>query len=163
MLCDKCGKREATVHMMQNINGQGSEINLCSECARQAESNWGFHPFGMNDIFQSFFNTGSLFGNTLPSLECKTCSTTLDSFKKTGLLGCPDCYNDLRQDIEPIISTIHGKTTHTGEAPEGTEELKEKKQLEMLNDQLQQAIREERYEDAAKLRDQIKNLSEGGK
>ena len=44
MLCDKCGKREATVHMMQNINGQVSEINLCSECARQAESNWGFVP-----------------------------------------------------------------------------------------------------------------------
>lgn len=165
MLCDKCGKNEATVHMMQNINGQVSEINLCSECAKQAESAWGFHPFDMNDIFQSFFDTGSIFTSSLPSLACKTCSTTLDSFKKTGLLGCPDCYDSLRQDIEPIISTMHGSTEHKGQRPEGEanpESTKENK-VEMLNAQLQQAIAEERYEDAAKIRDEIKQMSEGGK
>ena len=183
MLCQNCGKNEANVRYTQIINGVKKEIRLCDKCAR--ELGIGSFEFNMPINFSSFL--GDFFGESdvdmLPSFvkenhkQCKTCGESYDEFIKTGLLGCPDCYDIFEDRLDPILKKLQGNTKHLGRGLKGsskkienninnnTEIKKEDKiedkntiKLNKLNEDLKQAIKEERYEDAAKIRDEIKKI-----
>ena len=175
MLCSECGKNPATVHLMQSVNGVKTERHLCAECARKhpelqmSFANVGLGAFGAENLFQKFFNFG--FGD-MPFLgmpqqtSCPTCGESLADFRETGLLGCPDCYDTFSDQIIPVLQRSHGNTQHTGETPEAAKnepaatdaEAEKRKQIYDLQEQLAKAVKEEDFEQAAKLRDEIKSL-----
>ena len=163
MLCSHCKQREANFHYKKISGGKLSEFHLCSECATELGYLGGAEPtFGFEDMLSDFFNV--LKPQAVPSeVVCKTCGTTHEQFKKSGFVGCSDCYEVFSGDVEKILSRIQPATTHKGKiAGEKGEEIQKANMLKDLKEQLKQAIFEERYEDAAKIRDAIKRHENGG-
>jgi len=183
MLCDNCGKNEANVRYSENINGKTKELNLCEECSEKLGiTKMDFSmPIDFSSFFGEFMEDFStpefmpLFGE-VKSLKCNNCGYTFDDIVNTGKLGCENCYDVFESKISPIIKKIQGANTHVGRIGKvinndikqknydnRTEENKnegEKSKLEELQRKLKDAIKEERYEDAAKIRDEIKKLED---
>lgn len=180
MLCDNCGKREANVRYQENINGRKRTLNLCEECSQKLGINK--IDFNIPIDFSSFFG-GFLeefenqefmpFLNDIKTLSCEKCGYTFDDIVKTGKLGCQNCYDTFEEHLNPIIKRIQGADTHVGRIgkvidskivvseenkKQTDEKTKEKSKIEKLKGQLKKAIEEEKYEEAAKLRDEIKKL-----
>lgn len=178
MLCDHCGKKEATIHFHEAANGQVHEVHLCSACADEMGYNKllaGSSPFagGMTPDWQDFL--GSLFSQAMPShgpagKSCSFCGTTFEEFAKNAMAGCPHCYRTFYQELLPSIERIHGKTHHVGKIPRSAsrdivarrEQAVRMRQVDTLKHQLDEAVIRQEYEQAAKLRDEIKALEQGG-
>jgi protein arginine kinase activator len=91
--------------------------------------------------------------------ECLVCGQTYDAFKRSGRLGCANCYDAFRTDLEQVFRSIQGSTRHEGKFPQKVEgALKTQRSLSRLKLLLAKAIEEEKFEEAAKLRDAIKEL-----
>ena len=95
MLCTKCGKRPASVHVEQRLNGQKMEEYLCEECA---EALWGFGTLNLNKVFSSHFGLGA----PGPVQTCPGCGLSLAEFNGTGRLGCSQCYQTFAQQLLPV-------------------------------------------------------------
>lgn len=174
MLCQHCNQNEATTHIKKNINGKREEMHLCSDCARELGVMEEFRVPSVTDFFGesflgNFLGAGVAAMNSLAGVErCSTCGSSFNDIVKGGHIGCSDCYDKFADRLEPSIRKIHGKTKHIGKfisydesnEPEKTESKKATDELEQLKEQLQKAISEQRFEDAAVLRDKIKALTE---
>lgn len=186
MLCDNCGKREANVKYSENINGNKKELHLCEKCSEKLGI--GKMDFKMPIDFSSFFG-GLLedFGTTdfmplfdeVKNLKCDSCGYTFEDIVNTGRLGCGNCYYVFEDRLDPIIKKIQGSNRHIGRTgkiidskieekfsdskkEDNKEQFinKEVSEIEKLQNELKQAIKDERYEDAAKIRDEIKKLED---
>lgn len=172
MYCQKCKKCEATTHIKENINGNMTEMYLCSECAAEFGVMETFNPMSgvsmfENDFLGNFLGAGIAAMNSLVGVErCDHCASSFGDIVSTGNIGCAHCYSKFDDKLEPSIRKIHGKTHHMGKTISYTEEADEKEskknEVEMLKEQLKQAIKEQRFEDAAVLRDQIKSIQPEG-
>lgn len=161
MKCQSCGKKEATVRYMENINGKKQEMHFCVDCARKL----GFVNF--SDMFSPIFtNIPNFFGDFAleEELKCPTCGYTFDDYTNTGLLGCPDCYNTFEDRLDDIFLKLHGKNRHIkldgrtlNKKVEKSSLSKEEKILQ-LKDELKELVENEEYEKAAVIRDKIKKL-----
>jgi protein arginine kinase activator len=149
--CQICGK-PATVHLTQIIGNKIHKIDLCEECAKAK---------GITD--PEGFSMGELLGSDethshVPSesVVCSSCGFTPKDFKKMGLFGCPDCYESFAPIIMPMLRTMHRDVTHRGKVPtRSLERMSSRTRLASLEAQLADAIKEERFEDAARLRDEL--------
>ncbi|MBR3163669.1 MAG: UvrB/UvrC motif-containing protein [Clostridia bacterium] len=185
MLCENCGKREANVKYTQIINGEKKEMHLCEECSEKLgignmefKMPISFSSF-LGDFFDEFENDTLLPEfDPIKALKCDSCGMTFEDFMNTGKFGCANCYNAFESKIDPILKNIQGANRHVGrlgkiepaidlnvqenikdEKTNNTEKEEENNQIskvERLKLELQKAIEEERYEDAAKIRDEIK-------
>ena len=155
MLCQKCQSNQATIKLIKNINGNITEQYLCKACANGEDIN--FKDFYKDNLFDNFFNA---FSPSISSpLMCDRCQTTYNEFKKTGKLGCSDCFFKFQGYLDSTLKNIHGSTTHTGKYPKRCgEHLKLKKEKNELKRLLSEAISNENYEEAAILRDRIKEM-----
>ncbi len=189
MLCQNCGKNEVNFHYTQIINGVKKEMALCDKCAKSLglESLDFNMPINFSSFLGDFFETAE--ENFLPSftktkvLKCDNCGMTYDEFTKTGKFGCKNCYDVFSNGLNNVLKKIHGSDTHVGrksrlknskvkkyETPtdvgvnlksQNTKpKLSKEEKLNNLNAELKQAIKEERYEDAATIRDKIKKLND---
>ena len=164
MLCQKCNKNTASVHIKQVINGEVSERMLCPECAEK-ENLGSFFSSGADSLFSGFFSD-SIFGSALPNEKkvCPLCKSTKRDLAKTGRAGCAECYNVFAEELSKIIYGIHGNTTHSGSAPgRHIEDIEKTKELEALKKEQQEAILSENYEKAAEIRDKIKAIEGNGR
>ena len=177
MKCENCGNNEANVKYTQIINGEKKQMFLCEECSEKLGIN-DIHfnmPINFTSFLSDFFDDvgGVNFIPTLGEnneLKCKQCGLTWDDFIHTGRFGCSNCYSDFESRIDPILRSLQGATSHVGRLGEvkvgnkvkqNLDDRKEPKvdsinQVEKLKEDLKQAIKDERYEDAAKIRDEIK-------
>lgn len=165
MLCQNCNKREATVHIVRNINGNKTEIHLCDECAKQQDISLSMpfvveEPMSIQNILESFFDMMSgVAPQSLSTKICPICNMSFDDFKRTGMFGCSNCYNTFKREAMPVIKRIHGNVQHTGKIPgRSGSEMKKKREIEALKEELKVAISNEEYEKAAVLRDKIRDL-----
>ncbi len=166
MLCQNCGKYEATTHVKRIVNGESAEAHLCSDCAK---------ALGYNDVFGGFSNTfgdllGSFFGEPQVSaissrtIRCEKCGNTFNDIVNSGKIGCADCYTTFYDKLLPSLQRIHGKTRHEGKNPTILKaEVTNVNPIEDLEEQLRIAIDEQNFEKAAQLRDKINELKEGQK
>jgi protein arginine kinase activator len=93
------------------------------------------------------------------AVKCANCGLTYADFKKIGRLGCSECYNAFKRYLGTLLKKIHGSCQHLGKSPlKVSGVLKKKIDLQELRRRLQQAIEMEAFEEAAKLRDQIKEM-----
>ncbi len=100
MLCAQCGKNEAQKYIRHT--GEGGTVYLCPDCYRRLYGN----------------AQAAASRDAKPSLkECPSCGTTLGEFRKTGLLGCADCYMAFREELLPTVQFIQGRLRHTGKDP----------------------------------------------
>ena len=154
MLCDECGKREATYHSIKKINGHTTERHLCGECQKKYGSN-----------LMKMSGLGSLFGGLSgffdePKREeyvCPSCGTTGDEFLRTGFVGCSDCYKEFAPLIMPVIRRMQGDVSHVGKVPAGVENSVST-EYERLKKELEKAIELEEYEQAGIIRDRMRQL-----
>lgn len=168
MLCENCKKNEATIHITKIVNGVKREANLCEKCAREKqglEFNSDFldvgAPFTFQNILSGIVDYISQANNIDNNAEpvCPNCGTTYSEFKKTGLLGCSQCYKNFKQTVMPIINRVQLSSEHKGKIPKKLgKDIIEKKRIVTLKEELQKAIAAEEYEKAAEIRDKIKEL-----
>lgn len=162
MQCDICGKNPATVHLTEIIDEQMNELHLCEECAR-AKSIQMEQQFGLGDLLAGLaeFEKPSLKKEATIQLKCENCGLAYADFKKIGRLGCSECYNTFKKYLMPLLKKIHGSHFHTGKSSSRTKKASKKNiDLSELRHQLQRAIEIEAFEDAARIRDQIKELEQ---
>lgn len=164
MLCDVCAKNQATVHLTEIIDDQMTELHLCEECARQ-KSEQMESQFGLSDLMAGMAEFGKpLLEKEEVSLKCKKCGFTYADFKKIGRLGCGECYGAFKKYLGPLLKRIHGSSRHLGKVPllrevkEPAAARKPADLLASLRQKLQEAIESEAFEEAARLRDQIREL-----
>jgi protein arginine kinase activator len=169
MLCPECGKRPATLHYTKIVNGNKTEFHLCEVCAQEkGEYMPGFEPgFTFQQLLSGLLNFEMSTPNTHSSTfkpsssRCPTCGLTYNQFSKIGRFGCGDCYKAFRDRLDPLLRRIHGHSTHRGKIPERTQgELRLRRQLAKLKEELELKVRAEEFEEAARLRDQIRALKE---
>ncbi len=161
MLCQNCGKNEATTHLKRIINGETAETHLCSHCASSLGYDSVFSGFGLNlgNLFSGFFGDMTVSRLSSRVLRCEKCGCTFDDIAKSGKIGCADCYKTFFDKLQPTLQRIHGKTQHQGKFPMGVgEDVKNAHRITELKTQLNKAIDEQNFEKAAQLRDEIKAL-----
>jgi protein arginine kinase activator len=91
--------------------------------------------------------------------RCASCGMTYSEFNRTGKFGCPDCYESFKEEITPLMRRIHGHSKHAGKVPNrGSGVFRTVTQIKRLRQHLQKLVREEQYEQAAQVRDEIRAL-----
>lgn len=173
MLCDRCQKRDAKVLYTEIINGVKKEQHLCEECAGEQTSFQMEKPFINSEYFlgnllSTLFENHTSEGtdrkvSDIPNLKCGKCGTSYDEFLHKGRFGCAQCYRSFRSQLGPALRGIQGAEAHMGKRPKGhskaTETIVNKlSETDKLTLELQEAIEKEEFEEAARLRDRIKEL-----
>lgn len=169
MLCQNCNKNEANTHIKQIVNGERTETHLCSDCANHLGYNDVFSDFDLN--FNGFF--GGLLGDMISPVllgnvkRCEKCGSSYNDIVREGKVGCADCYRTFYDKLAPSIQRIHGKIHHTGKTGTAAaqEAVKEKadntEKIAGLKEDMDEAVKTQNFEEAARIRDEIKAL-EGG-
>ena len=152
MLCQHCKKNTATVSYVEIINGDKFESHLCASCYSELLGELGSKA--NNDLW------AGLFGEPVKKEKrCTVCGTRYSDYEKTGLLGCPNCYDIFREELIPSIQRIQGKVNHVGKAANNNDELGLHRRLKSLQEQLEVALKERRYGEAGRLNMQINEIN----
>ena len=159
MLCEICGKKEATVHLTEIVNDKMTKLHLCEDCAKEKGSEMEEH-FGLNDLLAGLADLGATIEpEMMEMIKCPSCGFTYQDFKKVGRLGCGECYEAFKKHLVPLLKRIHGADRHVGKVPLMVgKTVKDTRTLQELRMRLEKAIQTEQFEEAARLRDQIKEL-----
>ncbi|MBR3254864.1 MAG: UvrB/UvrC motif-containing protein [Clostridia bacterium] len=179
MKCDNCGKNNANVKYLRNINGEKTEMNLCEECSKKLGINTDINfdiPIDFSSFLGGFFEDFDKvdFPYLLSSNEetkCKGCNSTFEDILNRGKFGCPTCYETFETQIDNLMNKIHGSNRHVGRLgiesakESGLKEENKKEKVELNDDKvtqlkakLKELVKQEKYEEAAKVRDEIKKL-----
>lgn len=167
MKCDFCDSK-ATVFLTQLVEGQMKKVCLCDNCAKERGVT---DPtgFSLADLLLGGIPGGpgtaatgqATQTQTGSSKRCPSCGFTLDDLRRVRRFGCAECYKTFRDDLTPMLKGLHKGTSHAGKVPEGLMAIQFRHQrLEELRSRLDQAITSENYEEAAGIRDEIRNLDE---
>lgn len=155
MLCQNCKQRQATVNHITTINGKKCSYHLCEECASSL--------FGSFE--ESFLNgvAEGLFDEPAPrDRRCPVCGASFSDYKRTGLLGCPSCYDVFHEEILPYIAKIQGKTVHVGRyGGENTAERDELVALAGLQTEMEEALARGDYVSAEKINRKMNAIRKG--
>jgi len=163
MKCDKCDKT-ATVHLIEIIDGKKIEKHLCEGHASEEGIAVKVTNAPINELLEKFVLKHS--GGQAPPVEsakelsCAMCGMSYGAFRKRGLLGCPACYDAFEPALGPLLGRAHeGADHHIGKVPQhaGVDELRQQR-LMQLRRELDQAVAAEKYEAAARLRDQVRQM-----
>ncbi|KAJ52206.1 protein arginine kinase activator [Clostridium tetanomorphum] len=165
MLCERCKKNDANVHIAKVINGVKQELNLCERCAKEmgtfsSATDINFpSPFTFQNILSGIMDymNQPLQKNNDFIPTCKNCSTSYTEFKEKGLMGCSECYKNLSCTLMPVIKRVQGSIEHVGKIPrKAGKDIIDKKKIASLKEELEKAILTEEYEKAAEIRDKIR-------
>jgi len=161
MICDVCKTNTATVYLTQIVDGNMKKINLCESCSKDKGVS---DPtgFALADLLLGLGESQQVEQGP-PTEHCPVCGFTQADFKKTGRLGCSECYRTFSEGLNSLIKAMHKGTQHTGKIPARLyRDLARTDRLNELRKHLEDAVSKEDYETAANLRDEIRQL-EGGK
>jgi protein arginine kinase activator len=161
MQCCVCKDREAKVHLTQIVGDKMQKVDLCEECAKAKGVNdpAGFSladlllGLGASQEMEQAAGSGDL--------KCPHCGFTQADFKKAGRLGCSECYVTFAEGLESLLKSMHKGTKHLGKAPQSLQQSRDlSDKLKSLQKKLDKAVEEENFEQAAQIRDEIKNTRE---
>lgn len=163
-MCSVCKEKPATI-FLSNISAENKKVDLdlCDACAKAK---------GIDDPSAFLVASADLIlglgasqeieqaaGGT--ELKCLRCGFTQADLKKSGRLGCPDCYKTFSEGLSSLLKTMHKGTRHVGKAPEALRASRDNAdKLKMLQKKLAKAIESENFEEAAQVRDEIKQITE---
>jgi len=155
MKCQSCAN-PATVHVTDVINGTKKELHLCQSCAEQQQL-LKDKELNLPAILQTLIgqHVGQLT-DELARLTCPACGIKYMEFRAEGRLGCPHDYEVFRVGLEPLLQRIHRADRHVGKQPRCRLSPTRQAELVELRGQLRAAVETEAYEEAARLRDLIR-------
>jgi protein arginine kinase activator len=164
MSCDQCREREAVIHLTQIVNEQVTTLHLCERCAAEkgVESPGGVAKTPLGSFLAAM-------GKELPEQaavaartgdNCPGCGASLQDFRESGRLGCPECYRVFETPLRDLLRRLHGSTHHMGEryVERGEAPVENGVQAADLREQLRLAVETENFELAAELRDRLRVL-----
>ena len=159
MLCENCGINNATTHIRSVINGVVHEKNLCDKCAAEG----GYNTFGHNNLAQML---SSMLGDALNMgavntvKRCPCCNASFSDIAKSGKVGCSNCYETFYDELLPYLKRVHGATKHNGRIPNRAPLAVTQKEetVDSLRVKLSRLVSEEKFEEAAIVRDKIKEM-----
>ena len=157
MLCCVCKEKEAKVHLTQILGEKMQKVDLCEACAAEKGVN---DPtgFSLADLLLGLGASSEIDeAGGGAKLKCPGCGFTQADFKKAGRLGCAECYKTFSEALDSLLKTMHKGTRHVGKVPRSFKQAKVlSERLDRLNRKLVKAVEEEKFEEAAKVRDEIK-------
>ena len=151
MRCEHCGERDAEIHLTEIVKDEMTTIHLCSSCAAEKGVSFLAH---MGEGSQETALAGA-------QEACPYCGTTAQDFRRTGRLGCSQCYAHFAPQIRGLLRRVHGASQHIGKvyvsaaSDLGDRDLR----LATLRRRLERAVEIEDFEAAASLRDEILDLN----
>ncbi len=164
MICDICKKREANIYITEVINGEKKNLYVCEICASKLgikgllkELNI---PFDENILKKFLELLPGIVEEEKKEKVCPVCNLKFKDFEKSGFFGCTNCYKTFKDELRPILLNIQGNVKHLGKKKGEKFKIEPyfDSEIKRLKKELEYAIEEERYEDAAKIRDKIKEL-----
>ena len=169
MQCNFCDQK-ATVFLTQLVEGQMKKVCLCDSCAKERGVT---DPTGFSLADLLFGGIPGTPAAAIPqapspihtpiagaSRKCPTCGFTLEDLRRVRRFGCSDCYTTFAEEVAQLVRGMHKGTSHIGKVPAGLMAMQVLHQrLEELQSRLDQAIASESYEEAAGIRDEIRNIS----
>ncbi len=158
MQCESCGEQEASIHLTQVEQNEMRTFHLCDACASEQGLESGVQ--GGSAMLADFLAEMGKGGSSTQSTgTCAFCATTLRDLKRTGRLGCPECYTEFDQHLRGILRKLHGSTQHAGKVyTADAEEVDRAAHLAGLRRRLEAVVEAEDFEQAVALRDQIRRL-----
>lgn len=151
MKCQNCPKL-ATLQITEiHAENNFEEFHLCDECAQK----YLYETAPKKKKVETRDLTG------LSDKQCEQCGTKFVDFRNTGRLGCPHDYHAFQAELLPLLESIHSSTRHAGKTPRRPSQKLRSQELSLLRKDLQKAVTAEQYEEAARLRDKIKQIEEG--
>jgi protein arginine kinase activator len=161
VLCQRCKKQPATIHLTEILQNEKRERHLCEDCAKEegvaikAQINLQDVLSGMVEAHQS--------ASSEANLTCPDCGITYAEFRNGGRLGCPHDYDVFAEPLREVLEKVHGATEHLGKLPHRAgSDMTSQRELMQLRRQLQEAVETEQYEEAARLRDLIRHKESAG-
>jgi len=156
MKCHACDQ-PATVHLTDIINGHKREVHLCQMCAEKHQ--WlKKDEINLSGLLQTVLgqHVGQM-SDELSRLACPACGIKYMEFKAEGRLGCPNDYAVFQHALEPLLQRIHRAVRHQGKSPRyGPHSAALQSELVQLRQRLRRAVEVEDYEQAARLRDLLR-------
>jgi protein arginine kinase activator len=161
MSCDQCHEREAVIHLTQIVNEQVTTLHLCERCAAEkgVESPGGVAKTPLGSFLAAM---GKGLPETVPVARagetCSRCGASLQDFRESGRLGCPECYHSFEAPLRDLLRRLHGSTHHVGEryAERDGSDTNGRQTTAELREQLRLAVETENFELAAELRDRLR-------
>jgi protein arginine kinase activator len=156
-MCSVCKVKPATL-FYSNFSSENKlvNLNLCDECAK-AKGFTDSPSFAMADLMLGLGAAQEIEQAVGVELKCPRCGFSQADFKKSGRLGCPECYRTFAEGLSGLLKTMHKGTRHAGKAPEALRQTRDTvDRLKSLQKKLAKAIEDENYESAAALRDEIR-------
>ncbi|GAA3412021.1 UvrB/UvrC motif-containing protein [Paenibacillus hodogayensis] len=163
MLCQECNKKPATLHFTKIIHGEKTEFHICESCAREKGELIPGTPngFSIHNLLSGLldFDPNTLGNKPQTTLRCDNCGLTYSQFSKIGRFGCSSCYEHFSERLDPLFKRVHGNNVHVGKVPKRSGGLIQyKREIDKLKNDIQVRISREEFEQAAKIRDQIREL-----
>ena len=161
MKCQRCPK-QATLHITEVLpEDRFEEAHLCEDCAKK----YLYEPQHAKKTAAVKGGEGSSETDepdVIGDKQCEACGLKFVEFRNLGRLGCPHDYDAFKDDLMPLLESVHGETKHAGKSPRRVPQGSGAQlELSQLRKKLQQFITDEKYEDAAQIRDKIRQLEEG--
>lgn len=150
--CDECGVNPANIHLTQIMQNETQVFHLCEECARKKGISISVNGEPLQDESPEEI--------VEEEKVCSGCGMKLSEFRSKGWLGCSRCYNEFDEQIEKLLVQVHGSSVHKGKKYVCAVEEHEKIDLQRLRHDLDAAIKNEQFEEAAQIRDAIYNLKQ---
>ncbi len=158
MKCQFC-ENEATVHLTNIANKKKREVRLCEVCARKRNllpTDPGAPSIDLKALLSLLVGPLQQAAKEQTALTCPTCGLDYAEFRAEGRLGCPADYDAFRAMLEPLLERVHRSLRHEGKVPQGFRRRLLEGELDVLRTQMQAAAGAEDYEEAARLRDLIR-------
>lgn len=160
MKCQHCGNNEAEYQYTITVGNHQIERYLCSVCAKQLGYETGNADLSFDQLFSDFLN--AKVQKQESEAVCPRCGSTWAEIQGSGKVGCAECYQTFSDRLLPYVQKIHGTVVHVGRAPQAeTVARKAEGILSRLQAQLDAAVEEQNYEQAAIYRDEIRALKGG--
>ena len=168
MLCDRCGKNNASYFIKSTANNKTTQYLLCSECAAELGMA-GAKPFQAFSAANDYKFGGSPFFTGYSPMPaptrriCPVCGASAEEITKTGYAGCSECYRTFADLFSVVVTRLHGRASHSGRVPHGRngESYRQRaveKEIKELKAKMDEAVKTEDFELAAKLRDKINGM-----
>jgi protein arginine kinase activator len=156
--CQRCPK-QATLHITEVLGeDRYEEVHLCESCAKkylyEPQQKKQSANAGEAEVVEAEDESSA-------GTHCPECGISFLEFRNNGRFGCSHDYEAFKADLLPLMESVHGESRHTGKTPRRVPRTQTMQaELNQLRQRLQALVNEEKYEEAARVRDRIKQLEE---
>lgn len=179
MECTYCPGNQATCHLSKLVNSKSIDVHVCEKCIPQLSEKdlvdfdvWGAvsklavskgkedPAAAVENEIKEISAKSLLIPSPTPliSNRCSACGFTSEDVRKTGRLGCGECYVIFSGLLQDVLNDCQKGTRHAGKVPKSFRKPNKKR----LQEDLSSAVGKEEFEEAARLRDELGKIGEDG-